>query len=77
MMDDAEELLKSELRALPRKPGPAASQSEKKRYSELMSAAAAKALAEALRQRGLTGTLPLMGSVGNREGQRDGEESDQ
>lgn len=57
-MTEADEILSSQLRSLPRKPGEDARQSDKKRYSELMSAAAAFALSEALRRKGLKGTLP-------------------
>jgi hypothetical protein len=58
-MTNADDLLTSELKKLPAKPHDTARQSDKKRYSELMSAAAARALAEALRNKGLSGTLPV------------------
>jgi hypothetical protein len=57
-MSEVDDLLTREFKALPRKPANTASQAEKKRYSELMSAAAARALGEALRMKGLKGTLP-------------------
>jgi hypothetical protein len=60
-MSDIDDLLTTELRQLPAKPSEQSKQSEKKRYSELMSAAAARALGEALRRKGLKGTLPLLG----------------
>lgn len=58
-MSEAEDLLLDELRRLPSKPPDYARQADKKRFSELMSAAAARALSEALRRKGLNGTLPL------------------
>lgn len=60
-MNEIDDLLKTELKKLPAKPQEDSSRSEKKRYSELMSAAAARALGEALRRKGLVGTLPLLG----------------
>lgn len=59
-MSDIDDLLTDELRKLPVKPASDSKQPEKKRYSELMSAAAARAFAEALRSKGLTRTLPLL-----------------
>jgi len=59
-MKDADDLLTRELKKLPAKPVSSAGQAEKRRYSELMSAAAARALAEALRRKGLKSTLPLL-----------------
>lgn len=50
--------LQEALSALPAKPGDGAPQQEKKRYSERVSEAAAYALAEDLRTRGLAGTRP-------------------
>ncbi len=61
-MNDADRLLIEKLRELPSKPGGAAKQADKKRYSELMSAAVASALSEALRRKGLHGTLPSAGA---------------
>ncbi len=60
-MSDVDDLLTKEFKGLPPKPSDDATQAAKKRYSELMSAAAARALAEALRKKGLAGTLPLLG----------------
>lgn len=58
-MSETDDLLIGEFRKLPPRPAETASQADKKRYSELMSAAAARALAEALRRKGLRQTLPL------------------
>jgi hypothetical protein len=58
-MSEIDDLLTEELRRLPPRPSEKTAQSEKKRYSEMMSAAAARALAEALRRKGLKQTLPL------------------
>jgi hypothetical protein len=58
-MSETDELLQWYLMKLPRKPDDKAKQAEKKAYSEQMSAAAALALAEALRRKGLSGTYPL------------------
>ena len=60
-MSDIDDLLTTELKRLPPKPSERSSRSDKKRYSELMSAAVARALGEALRRKGLKGTLPLVG----------------
>lgn len=57
-MSEVDDLLTSEFKKLPKKPADDASQADKKRYSELMSAAAAKAFGEAFRLKGLKGTLP-------------------
>jgi hypothetical protein len=61
-MSEIDDLLKAELKKLPARPRDDSRQAEKKRYSELMSAAAARALGEALRRKGLVGTLPLLDS---------------
>ena len=53
-----DELLDAALRSLPAKPPDAASRVEKKRYSELLSQKIALAIAEDLRQRGLTAVRP-------------------
>ena len=57
-MSEVDDLLSDVLKRLPKKPSDKASQTDKKRYSELMSAAAARAFGEALRRKGLKGTLP-------------------
>ena len=59
-MSEIDDLLTNELKRLPAKPAENSSQAEKKRYSELMSAGAAGAVGEALRSKGLKGTLPLL-----------------
>jgi hypothetical protein len=59
-MSEVDDLLTQELKTLPPKPPEGAAQSDKKRYSELMSAAAARALGETLRRRGLRGALPTL-----------------
>lgn len=59
-MAEIDDLLMSEFKKLPPKPADDAKQTDKKRYSELMSAAAAVAFGEALRRKGLKGTLPVM-----------------
>lgn len=59
-MAEIDDLLVVHLRKLPKKPLDTAPQKDKKRYSELMSAAAAVAFGEALRKKGLKETLPLM-----------------
>jgi hypothetical protein len=59
-LGDIEDLLIAELKKLPKKPSDTAKQKHKKRYSELMSAAAAVAFAHALRGKGLKETLPLI-----------------
>ena len=59
-MAEIDDLLVAELKKLPKKPLDTAPQKEKKRYSELMSAAAAVAFGQALREKGLKETLPLM-----------------
>lgn len=53
-----DDLLREALRGLPVKPADDALQSEKKRYSELMSAAVAQAFAAELRNRGMTEARP-------------------
>lgn len=53
-----DDLLAKALKSLPPKPADAASQAEKKRYSERVSAAVALALADELRRRGLAGCRP-------------------
>ena len=53
-----DDLLAKALKALPRKPADSASQAEKKRYSERISAAVALMLSEELRARGLDGCRP-------------------
>ena len=60
-MSDVDDLLVGELMKLPKKPSDRAAQADKKRYSELMSAAVARAFSEALRRKGLMGTLPRAG----------------
>lgn len=57
-MNRSEELISAALKSLPPKPVDTALQSEKKRYSELMSQVLAAALAEELRQRGLKEARP-------------------
>jgi len=59
-MSEIDDLLVNQFRKLPPKPADDAKQTDKKRYSEQMSAAAAIALAEALRRKGLKDTYPLM-----------------
>jgi hypothetical protein len=64
-MASAEELLLAALKGLPAKPADTAAAPDKKRYSELMSAAVAVALAEACRDRGLDEARPARpGEVG-------------
>ena len=53
-----DDLLGAALRNVPVKPSDSAKQSEKKRYSELVSQAVAQAIADELRQRGLKGSRP-------------------
>lgn len=53
-----DELLTVALKTLPQKPPDSAKQSEKKRYSELVSEKIAQAIADDLRQRGLKGARP-------------------
>lgn len=53
-----DDLLSEALKLLPQKPGDAAAQSEKKRYSELVSQKVALALADELRHRGLKEARP-------------------
>ena len=57
-MSRIDDLILSALKALPPKPGDAALNTAKKRYSEQVSQAVAIAFAEELRQRGLTDTRP-------------------
>lgn len=56
------------LKELPPKPGDAAAQTEKKRYSEQVSQAVALTLAEELRQRGLKEARPGSRSEANGSG---------
>ena len=79
-MSYLDELLSAELKKIPKKPSDRAEQKFKKRYSEMMSAAAARALAEGLRRKGLKETLPLFGdseaaenSAHRAKGKSDGE----
>lgn len=70
-MSRADDLFLGALRKLPEKPPDSVKSTEKKRYSELMSQVVAAALAEELRQRGLSNTRPigegdLIGSGGER-----------
>lgn len=61
----AEELLIQALRSLPSKPPDSATRADKQNYSQQFSAVAAQALAEELRNRGLTGARPgLPGDIG-------------
>lgn len=53
-----DDLLSAALKTLPDKPADSAKQSDKKRYSELVSEKVAQAIADELRQRGLKGTRP-------------------
>lgn len=57
-LDRIDKLLDAALRALPPKPPDTASAPTKKGYSEALSNAVARALADELRQRGLKGTRP-------------------
>jgi hypothetical protein len=67
-MSRIDDLLEEKLTTLSLKPGDAAQQSEKKRYSEQVSEAVAQAFAEELRLRGLQGTRPLAVGEGGRAG---------
>lgn len=53
-----DDLLQAALKSLPAKPGDAAKQTDKKRYSELISEAVALAIADDLRKRGLKEARP-------------------
>lgn len=64
-------LIQSALQGLPKKPNDAASQSEKKRYSERISEAIALAIAEELRHRGLEDVRPAaVGQLGGSGAER-------
>jgi hypothetical protein len=63
-----DELLDAALRALPAKPDDAAGRTEKKRYSELVSEAVARALGHELRARGLAQARPAPAGGVDRSG---------
>ncbi len=66
-----DELLRVAFHALPAKPGDDAAQAAKKRYSELVSQAAAQAFADELRVRGMAGARPAPpGEIGKSGAER-------
>lgn len=67
-MPRVDDLLLAAIRELGAKPPEDSPQSVKKRYSERLSEVAAFALADELRQRGLSGTLPQRPGAGQRSG---------
>lgn len=67
-MAHIDKLIVAALKNLPIKPLSTATQSEKKRYSELLSEGIAQAIGEELRERGLRGTRPAPHGVLDRSG---------
>lgn len=67
-MAHIDELIVAALKNLPIKPLSTATQSEKKRYSELLSEGIAQAIGEELRERGLRGTRPAPPGVLGKSG---------